>query len=172
MLLIHLLNFLNSINVCVQNMNWFLFLRNWAEETDRGFIHSIIYRHPWLNSNWRYLRIENLWILLAEIGMILVLMVVIVIDLRWNYRLNKHRIGIIWIWIVIAWVMIVLKSRSIKLGDIDQILLCFWMRGLIARNMIPNIICYRESPQSVFFHVLYWFHRYVHAYNFWNLILD
>jgi hypothetical protein len=48
-----------------------LSLSNWPKETDWSFIHSVIYCHPRLNSNWSYLRIEDLLILLAEIALML-----------------------------------------------------------------------------------------------------
>jgi hypothetical protein len=64
-----------------------LSLSNWPKETDWSFIHSVIYCHPRLNSNWSYLRIEDLLILLAEIALILILADVMIMDLWWNYRI-------------------------------------------------------------------------------------
>jgi hypothetical protein len=64
-----------------------LSLSNWPKETDWSFIHSVIYCHPRLNSNWSYLRIEDLLILLAEIALILILVDVMIMDLWWNYRI-------------------------------------------------------------------------------------
>ena len=88
MLLIKWLHFFTSIDDWIINvMMLLLSLSNWPKETDWSFIHSVIYCHPRLNSNWSYWRIENLCILLAEKALIWILSDVMIMDLWWNYRI-------------------------------------------------------------------------------------